>query len=164
MRKKEMYIAGGLLVFFLLISKKVGRSSYQVITDWLIPEFEGFRATPYWDVSRYSWGYGTQAPGPTGTITKEQALADMRAFVNNDYNYLKPLIDRELSGNQWAALLSFSYNLGRGNADNLVPNINSGDTSALGDQWNSYVYAGGVRNSVLVNRRRVEWDIWNGVI
>ena len=43
---------------------------------YFIPLVEGFRSTPYWDVKRYSWGYGTAAPGPTGTITREKAFAE----------------------------------------------------------------------------------------
>lgn len=126
-----------------------------------IPSVEGFRSTPYWDVSRYSWGYGTVAPGPTGSITREQAFADMVAYLMSDYAALSARITRPLAANQWAALLSFSYNLGIGNAYNLIPLINSGDTMALGVKWNKYVYAGGVINQYLVERRGKEWDLWN---
>lgn len=137
-----------------------GHSAIFAITDSLIPEFESFSAHPYWDVSRYSWGYGTAAPGPTGTITREQALADLRKHVEADLLYLTPMITRPLKPNQWAALLDFSYNLGPGNADNLVQNINSGDDIALGIQWNKYIYADGVVNSNLVARRAREWQFW----
>lgn len=126
-----------------------------------IPSVELFDPHPYWDVSRYSWGYGTAAPGSTGTITRDQAFVDMTAHLLSDYNYLSPLITRKLSVSQWAAYLSFSYNLGPGNADNLVNLINSGDDQALGEKWNEYVYAGGKVSSNLVERRQKEWDLWN---
>lgn len=125
-----------------------------------MPQVEGFSATPYWDIDRYSWGYGTPAPGPNGTITRAQAFADMVQHYSDDYPQLSALITRKLRATQWAALLSFSYNTGIGNADNLVANINSGDDSELGVQWNKYVYAGGVRNSSLVQRRALEWQLW----
>lgn len=137
-------------------------SQITVITDWLIPQFEGFSPSSYWDVSRWSIGYGTQAAGPGITITKQQALEDMREVVQANYAYLRPMITRELSPNQWAALMSFAYNLGPGNADNLVDNINSGDDAALGTQWMRYVMAGGVENSALVKRRAKEWEVWQG--
>lgn len=125
-----------------------------------IPSVEGFSAHPYWDVSRYSWGYGTAAPGASGTITREKAFADMTAHLLSDYRYLKPLITRNLSVKQWAALLSFSYNEGPGNADNLVADINSGDDTALQAHWKKYIYAGGVASSDLIDRRGKEWALW----
>lgn len=163
MSNKLLWILGG-VALLLLIPKQLGRASYQVITDWFIPNFEGFSPSPYWDVSRYSWGYGTKAPGSTGTISKEQALQDLRVYINADYEYLKKLITVPLTGYQWAALLSFSYNLGRGNADNLVNNINSGNFPALSAQWMQYVNAGGVVNNSLVNRRAQELKMWQGQV
>lgn len=122
---------------------------------------EGFRSHPYWDVDRYSWGYGTAAPGAEGTITRQEAFAEMSAYWMGDLVKLWPRIYIPLTTNQWAALLSFSYNLGLGNAYNLLPNINAGNFEALGVQWNKYVYAGGVVNSDLVARRQKEWALWN---
>ncbi len=143
MKFQNWVLAGlGVLAIILL----AGQASIFKIAADLVAGFEGFRASPYWDVSRYSWGYGTQAPGPNGTITRAKAYSDMLAVLINDYNYLQPLIKKELSPGQWAALLSFSYNLGPGNADNLVKNINAGDQWALGEQWNKYILAGGVPN------------------
>lgn len=126
-----------------------------------IPGVEGFSSKPYWDISRWSWGYGTQAPGPSGTITRTQAFEDMLSHLMDDYNTLNPKITRSLNVNQWTALLSFSYNLGVGNAEKLIPLINSGDNDSLGVKWNQYVYAGGKVNSDLVARRQKEWDLWN---
>jgi lysozyme len=125
-----------------------------------IPSVESFSATPYWDVTRYSWGYGTAAPGSTGTITREQAFSDMVSYLLNDYTTLSGRVTRSLSVNQWVALLSFSYNLGIGDAYNLLPNINSGDDDSLGEQWNEYVHAGGLVDSNLVTRRAKEWSLW----
>jgi len=126
-----------------------------------IPSVEGFEPHPYWDIDRYSWGYGTKAPGSTGTITREKAFRDMTAYLTADYDRLLQRITRSLSVNQWAAFLSFAYNLGIGNAYNLVALINAGDNTALGVKWNQYVYAGGVVNSNLVERRKKEWALWN---
>lgn len=131
------------------------------VLKWFLPSVEGFSAVPYWDQSRYSWGYGTQAPGPSGTITRDEALAAMTDHVMGDYTRLYSVITRVLSVNQWAALLSFSYNLGIGNALNIVPYINSSDDAVLGDHWNRYVYAGGQVNQALIDRRAKEWELWN---
>ncbi len=153
-----------IVVFGLIAFALWGTNFRKKLLDKLaqfIPSVEGFRSTPYWDVTRYSWGYGTAAPGSTGTITREQAFVDMTAHLMADYSTLSNKITHSLNVNQWTALLSFAYNTGIGNALNLVKNINSGDTGALGTQWNKYVYAGGVVNDTLVNRRATEWDLWN---
>ena len=126
-----------------------------------IPSVEGFRSTPYWDEKRYSWGYGTAAPGATGTITREQAFADMLTYLLADYVKLSGRISRTLTVSQWVALLSFSYNLGVGAAYNLVPLINLDDDNALIDKWAKYVYAGGVINDDLIARRQKEINLWN---
>lgn len=140
-------------------------SSMNVSAAELIASFEGFSAAPYWDVSRWSWGYGTEAPGRTGTITKEEALAALQAYVDDSYAYLSPLIYRQLTNNQWAALLSFAYNEGNGNADNLVDNINDGNDTALEAQWKLYNKSrdenGALQyNSNLASRRAREWQVW----
>ncbi len=125
-----------------------------------IPSVEGFEPHPYWDESRYSWGYGTKAPGPTGTISREKAFNDMLTYLLSDYNVLKPRITRGLTVNQWSALLSFSYNLGNDDARDIAPMINSGDDTALRTEWMRYINSGGTRNPVLVERRAKEWALW----
>lgn len=161
MRVKTEHIifAGGVAVLAFLSINFKNRLLDKLAA--FIPMVEGFRAHPYWDVKRYSWGYGTAAPGATGTITREQAFKDMVAHLLADYSTLQARITRTLTVNQWAALLSFSYNLGIGNALNLVANINAGNDSALGVQWNKYVYADGKVNQDLVSRRAKEWGLWD---
>ena len=125
-----------------------------------IPSVEGFRSSPYWDESRYSWGYGTAAPGATGTITREKAFADMVSYLTADYETLKKKITRSLSVNQWAAYLSFSYNEGVGGALHLVSDINAGNDQVLEGHWKQYIYSGGVVNNDLITRRNKEWVLW----
>lgn len=159
MKKQHLYILiGAAALAFLLMA----RAAWLTITDWLIPQLEGFSATPYWDNKQYSWGYGTKAPGPTGTITRAQALIDARKYLNADRTYFLPMLTRSLNGHQWAAFLSFAYNLGRGNADNLLANINSGNDAALEKQWKLYINANGKPNANLIERRNLEWNIWRG--
>jgi GH24 family phage-related lysozyme (muramidase) len=144
----------GLTVFSL-------RSRIITILSDFIPAVEGFSAKPYWDVNRWSWGYGTAAPGKdAGTITKEQALADSIAYLMRDYEDLRDRVKRNLTANQWAAYLSFSYNLGLGNAYKLLDEINAGDDSALEREWKKFVYAAGEIHPALVERRLKEWELW----
>lgn len=128
----------------------------------LIKQFEGFRSTPYWDVSRWSWGYGTRAPGSSGTITRDQATAELEAHSQDDYNVLAPQITRPLMVDQWAALLSFAYQEGTGNpgAGALVDDINADNDAVLETHWKKYIYAGGVVDPNIVARRNKEWGMW----
>jgi GH24 family phage-related lysozyme (muramidase) len=157
--KTDYWVIGGIVAAFILFRRNFTDRLLDVLSSF-IPSVEGFSATPYWDVSRYSWGYGTAAPGKTGTISRQQAFNDMIAYLLADYSTLKKKITRTLTVNQWAALLSFAYNLGIGNALELVPYINDGNDSALEYEWNRYVYAGGAVNSHLVKRRKKEFDLW----
>ena len=130
-----------------------------------LPKVEGFIAYPKWDYKQWSWGYGTAAGfdknnKPAGTITKEKALIDALAHSKNDYNILSTKITRPLTESNWATLLSFSYNEGTGNAENLVSDINS-NSSNLEHHFKEYVYAGGKINTDLVDRRNKEWNLWN---
>lgn len=160
MRLKWWHIAGGLAAILLGITAFSLRARIISILSDFVPSVEGFRPTPYWDVSRYSWGYGTAAPGKYGTITRDQAFADMLTHLLSDYEQLKKRITRQLTAAQWAAYLSFSYNLGIGNAYNVVPEINAGDDDLLEREWKKYVYSSGEINPVLVDRRMKEWELW----
>lgn len=160
-RRTVYFILGGVaLVTLMALTAK----NWKALAASVIAYFESFSPTPYWDVSRWSWGYGTQAPGPTGTITRAQAMLDLQAHAQQDYNYLAPKITRILRPNQWAAYLSFSYNEGAGAAAKLVDDINSGDDAALEIHWKKYIYAGGVVNDDLVYRRGKEWGLWSNNI
>lgn len=162
-RTKKILIVSAVFLFLLMAV------TYRTVLKKFLPPWEGFSATPYWDFKQWSWGYGTRVPNsvndpavkPPGTITREQAFAAMMLHVDKDYNDLKKLIAVPLSPNQWAALLSFSYNLGVGNADNLVYNINTKNMAALGVQWNKYINAGGVPNDQLIRRRAAEWELFS---
>jgi lysozyme len=158
--KLEYIVIGGGLLFLVAWNSMFKILLINKLASF-IPSVEGFIPHPKWDYKQYSWGYGTAAPGSTGTITREQAFADMLTYLLADYAKLSSRISRTLTVSQWVALLSFSYNLGVGDAYNLVPLINSGDDTALATKWNKYIYAGGVVNSDLVERRQKEINLWN---
>jgi GH24 family phage-related lysozyme (muramidase) len=149
------------LAALLVVTVKSFRTRVLDKLSQFIPSVESFDPHPYWDVSRYSWGYGTAAPGETGIITRAKAFTDMIAYLLADYSTLSKRVTRNLTVNQWVAFLSFSYNLGIGNAFDLVPYINAGDFTNLGVQWQRYVHADGVVNQELVKRRQREWALWN---
>lgn len=129
-----------------------------------IPQEEGFLSHPKWDNKQWSWGYGTAAgfdrtKKPEGTITREKAWSDALAYLKHDYDRLISKIHVELTDNQWAALLSFAYNEGIGNANNLIADINS-KSSNLETHIKKYIYSAGVKSNNLIGRRNREWELW----
>lgn len=165
MDKTLAWVMAGIGVAAILIGRKLtGMVNEQSLIEVLrvfIPSVEGFLSHPKWDVNRWTWGYGTEAPGSTGTITRDQAFADMVAYLLSDYRYLRPKIKRPLNANQWSALLSFSYNLGSDDAVRLIPYIETYDDDELGRHWRLYVYADGKVDAGLVDRRQREWELFN---
>lgn len=164
-RDEKIFLSLGAIILLSSFTKM----TYKNILNTFIPSLEGFSPVPKWDYKQWTWGYGTRVPGsiddpkikPTGTITREQAFEDTMKHIEADKRYLEKLIKVPLKPNQWAALLSFSYNLGRHNADNLVKNINARDNEALKRQWMKYVNAGGEKQEGLVIRRGKEWQLWS---
>lgn len=161
MRLKGWHIIAGVAAILLGATVFSLRSRIIAILSSFVPSVEGFRSTPYWDVSRYSWGYGTAAPGKTGTITRDQAFADMLTYLMADYERMQKKITRSLTANQWAALLSFTYNLGYDDGYDIAPFINDGDDTRLEAEWKRYVHSGNAVNPDLVARRAKEWELWN---
>lgn len=49
---------------------------------------EKFRHDSYWDISRWSWGYGTLAPGPDASITEKDADGELRESVQEALIFL----------------------------------------------------------------------------
>ncbi len=154
-----------LVVFILILFIMKGNN--KSFLDF-IQEVEGFRSTPYWDFKQWTWGYGTRVPDsipnpairPNKVINKQMAAVEANNYAMNDRRLLQNKLTRPLSTNQWTALLSFSYNLGLGNAYLLIPNINKRNNKSLETQWKSYINAGGVPSSNLIARRNKEWNLF----
>jgi GH24 family phage-related lysozyme (muramidase) len=160
------------LVLFLFKSKIM--ELYSLVSN-LLAKFEGFSDVPYWDVSRYSWGYGTRVPAkyivngkpkPGIKIDRIQAMADAWSHIQDSKSYLSPLVKISLTPDQWAAFLDFAYNEGDANADNLIPNMNAKKWSALEKQWKLYNKVKDKNGAYyvsedLVKRRAAEWELFS---
>jgi len=167
MPKKALIIVVIIVVVYIL-TKLLKVSDVIHKARQFIAEQESFSSRPYWDFKQWSWGYGTRVPDstssvnvvPAKTISRDEANTLMVSHISNDYNALKPLVKKPLSPNQWAALLSFTYNLGVGTGKTMANRI-SNNVSNLEQLWKSYIYAGGQVNSGLVSRRNREWNLYN---
>ena len=82
-----------------------------------IANFEGFRATPYWDVDHYSIGFGTRASSTSdGPISRAEGLVRLRRRVAQDYEPHVDKLNLWQNQNRYDALVSFIFNLGPGRA------------------------------------------------
>src|SRR5262245_7615600 len=73
--------------------------------------FEGFSPNPAWDYRQYTWGYGTKAPGPNGTISQDAADAALRAELGKAGDFVESVAPNAPQGVK-NALASLTYNAG----------------------------------------------------
>ena len=119
----------------------------------LIESFEGLRLTSYQDsVGVWTIGYGhTQGVKQGQTITQQQA----QAFLQQDLGVAEGAVNRlglTLTDNQFAALVSFTFNLGAGNLNKLLKN----GLPAVPDRILLFDHAGGKALPGLTRRRTAE--------
>lgn len=158
MKKYYWYIAIALVLAIILMISKKGNIIAGLKN--LLRKFEGFSSKAYWDISRYSWGYGTAAPSSGAVITESDAMNEAVNFSIGQQQTLKNYLTVKLNTNQWIALLDFAYNLGTGNAIKLIKHINAGNEEDIKNVWNEYIYADGIVNSDLVERRAYEYNLY----
>jgi lysozyme len=119
----------------------------------LIESFEGLRLNSYQDsVGVWTIGYGhTQGVKQGQTITQQQA----QAFLQQDLGVAEAAVNRlglTLTDNQFAALVSFTFNLGAGNLNKLMKN----GLAAVPDRILLFDHAGGKALPGLTRRRTAE--------
>ena len=135
----------------------------------LIKEFEGLRGAAYMDaVGVWTIGYGHTAaagePHPyAGLII---SVAQSEAILKKDLvKYERAVADAvtvPLNENQFAALVSFTFNLGPGNLrkSTLLKKLNAGDYAGAAEQFKYWNKAGGKVLAGLTRRRAAERDLF----
>jgi len=130
----------------------------------VVMQFEGKSNETYLDpvgVPTICFGHtATADPGDQFTDDQcEQLLDDdMRQALEG----IASCVDRELDPNEWAALVSWTFNVGTGNAcgSTLVELVNAGEAPAVWcRELPRWVYAGGERLTGLERRRRAEMNL-----
>ncbi len=133
----------------------------------LIKSFEGLRLKPYLDaVGIPTIGYGTiQYPnGKKVTmtdpeITEALAIAYLVHEINEKAKGVESLVKVQLNDNEFAALVSFAYNVGTGalGGSTLLKLLNANaDRTAVADQLLRWNKAGGKELAGLTRRRQAE--------
>lgn len=131
----------------------------------LIKEFEGLRLEAYKDpVGIWTIGYGHTAaagnPKPVKdlVITPAQADTILRRDLIQYENAVKEAVKVPLNENQFAALVSFTFNLGPGNLrkSTLLQKLNARDYAGAAKQFPKWNRAGGQVLAGLTRRRKAE--------
>lgn len=132
----------------------------------LVESFEGCILHPYLDsVKVPTIGIGTTVY-PDGkkvtmkdpTISKDQAYAFLKSHMDKDCVAVEQMVKVLINDNQFAALVSFAYNVGTTAlaASTLLKRINAGDFTKAADEFLKWDHAGGVVLAGLTRRRQAE--------
>lgn len=140
----------------------------------LIKKWEGCFLTAYHGAADrpglLTIGYGhTDAAGPPKvtagkTITKQEAEDILRRDLVAVENDVLSVVKVPLTQNQFDVLVSFTFNLGKGNLEKstLLKRINKGDYN-VSNEFSKWTKANGVFVQGLANRRADEAKLWSSV-
>ncbi|MFJ3358455.1 lysozyme [Serratia liquefaciens] len=126
----------------------------------LIKHFEGKQLQAYLCVAGiWTIGYGhTDDVRPGDVIDDIQADSFLRKDVTVSQNIVRHFVSVPLSQDQFDAMVSFVFNIGRRNFElsTLLKKLNSGDSVGASDEFLRWVHAGGKKIPGLVLRRLAE--------
>ncbi|MBE9178663.1 lysozyme [Oculatella sp. LEGE 06141] len=130
----------------------------------LIKEFEGCRLAAYkCPAGVPTIGYGSTKGVKMGmTITQTEAEALLRADLERFERAVERLVNVKLTGNQFAALVSFAFNVGVGALERstLLRLLNQKQYQSAADQFRAWNKAGGRILPGLVRRRNAERELF----
>jgi lysozyme len=131
----------------------------------LIESFEGCELTAYQDVAGvWTIGYGHTGSDvhPGQTITQQEATTLLMSDVHGFEVAVNNLVAHNVTPNQFAALVSFAYNVGSGAlaGSTLLRDLNAGDIAGAADQFLQWTLAGGTPQAGLLRRRQAERNLF----
>lgn len=124
-----------------------------------IKKWEGCSLTAYRDVANVlTIGYGSTGPHvkPGMRITEFRAESLLKDDLDRFERAVEKLVKVPLTDNQFAALVSFAFNVGVGalQSSTLLKKLNAGDYASVPSELMKWVNAGGRKVNGLVNRRK----------
>lgn len=130
----------------------------------LIKEFEGLYLRSYLcPAGVWTIGYGTTKGVRLGMkITKEQAEQMLVEELQECEDIVFGAVKVSLNENEFAALVSFVYNVGGGalRKSTLLRKLNAGDRMGAANEFLRWVYGGGRVLKGLVRRREAEKELF----
>lgn len=134
-----------------------------------LKQWEGLRTKAYQD-SKGEWtiGYGHTAkagnPRPYHgmVITEKEAENILLKDLTQYEKAVEDSVKVKLNDNQFAALVSFTYNVGPDafKKSTLLKKLNNGDYNSVPSEMMKWIKSGDKRLQGLVNRRRAEGYLW----
>lgn len=127
--------------------------------------FEGLRLEAYLD-QRGVWtvGYGHTGPGVHAglTITEADAEAFLASDIAGAVGAVNRLVTRDVSQNQFDALVDFTYNLGAANLarSTLLREVNAGNFAAAAKEFLVWDHVDGRVVPGLLRRRQAEAELF----
>lgn len=108
------------------------------------------------------WGHTGSDVTPGLEITQEQAEAFLSEDLAPAERAVSTLVTVELSDNQFAALVSFTFNVGvtAFKTSSLLRKLNAGDYNAVPSELMKWTKSKGQQMTGLVNRRSAEAGLW----
>ena len=136
----------------------------------IIKKFEGCKLSAYKDIVgvwTIGWGNTYYENGskvqPDDKITQARAEALLLITVTKFWNEVKKVVKSNVNDNQFAALVSFAYNLGIGalNKSTLLKLVNANpNDKQIANEFMKWVNAGGKPSNGLINRRSAELHLY----
>lgn len=131
----------------------------------LIKSFEGLRLKAYQcSANKWTIGYGhTKGVYKGQEITLEQAEAFLLDDLQDAQRAVCSLVKVPLNDNEYAALVSFVFNVGSGNFERstLLKMLNRGWYEQVPAQLTRWNKVNGSENGGLSRRRAAEGKLWN---
>jgi GH24 family phage-related lysozyme (muramidase) len=132
----------------------------------LVKKSEGFAATPYFDRTQYSVGFGTKAKSTGDRLTVEEANQRLLNELLYKRSRVQKMVKVPINNNQLDALTSFAFNVGEGalGESTLLKKLNSGDYAGAAKEflrWNKGKHRG-VKQALpgLTKRRNSEMQLF----
>lgn len=150
-----------------LVARQINDAGLALIRQW-----EGLFLTAYHGAADrpglLTIGYGhTDAAGPPTvtadqTITKQRAAEILRSDLGRVEKSVSDMVKVVLNDNQFAALVSFVFNVGESNfaKSSLLRKLNAGDYASVPSELMKWTRANGKPVQGLVNRRSAEAGLW----
>lgn len=99
------------------------------------------------------------------TITREKSREILKADLVRFEKAINTSVNVPLKQNQFDALVSLAFNIGEGSfrRSTLLRKLNAGDYAGASQQFLVWKNAGGKESQGLLNRRKREKDMFNGL-
>ena len=134
----------------------------------MVKRFEGFKAKAYLDTGKVlTIGYGHTSDSnyvvkAGAVITEAKAEELLKLDLREAEDTVSRLVKVSLNDNQFAALVSFVFNIGETQfkGSTLLRKLNKGDYASVPSELLKWVNDNGKRITGLVNRRNAEGGLW----